>query len=109
MTISKEAITSILLPPLSVYWNKKPSKTVVLNAVLTLLGWVPGAIHAMIVNIKEKERSLVITNCHQTLLGFIFNPQILLIESCISPNMLVAPITKIIMLTTVPTKLFPER
>src|SRR5674476_1400855 len=51
-----------------------------------------------ILNIKENESSLVIINCHQIFFGFTLNPQILLMESCISPNMLVAPINK----TTIP-------
>lgn len=57
-------------------------------------------------SINKKDNNLRKINCHQTLLDLIRSPQILFIESCISPKILVAPIIRIIMLKTVVKKLF---
>lgn len=43
-------ILNILLPPLSVYLNHGLGTTFVISLVLTLIGWIPGVIHAFIVN-----------------------------------------------------------
>ncbi|MFD2696448.1 YqaE/Pmp3 family membrane protein [Mesonia sediminis] len=43
-------ILNILLPPLAVFLKHGLSGTFFLNLVLTLIGWLPGVIHAFIVN-----------------------------------------------------------
>jgi len=43
-------ILSILLPPVAVFMNKGFGGTFLLNILLTLIGWIPGVIHALIVN-----------------------------------------------------------
>jgi uncharacterized membrane protein YqaE (UPF0057 family) len=45
------AILSILLPPLAVGLKTGLSGTFVLNVVLTLIFWLPGVIHALIVTL----------------------------------------------------------
>lgn len=39
---------AIVLPPLAVFFCGKPFQTV-LNILLTLLGWIPGIVHALFV------------------------------------------------------------
>lgn len=41
-------LLALLLPPLAVLLCRKPFQAV-LNVVLTLLGWIPGAVHAILV------------------------------------------------------------
>ncbi|WP_424493478.1 YqaE/Pmp3 family membrane protein [Salinimicrobium sp. GXAS 041] len=43
-------ILNILLPPLSVYLNHGLGTTFLISLVLTIIGWLPGVIHAFIVN-----------------------------------------------------------
>ncbi len=43
-------ILNILLPPLAVFLKHGLSGIFFLNLVLTLIGWLPGVIHAFIVN-----------------------------------------------------------
>ncbi|HAX16665.1 MULTISPECIES: YqaE/Pmp3 family membrane protein [Leeuwenhoekiella] len=43
-------ILSILLPPLGVALSKGLGKDFIINVILTLLGWLPGVIHAFYVN-----------------------------------------------------------
>lgn len=43
-------ILSILLPPVAVFMNKGLGGAFFLNLLLTLIGWIPGVIHALIVN-----------------------------------------------------------
>lgn len=43
-------ILNILLPPLAVYLNHGVGTTLLISVVLTLIGWLPGVIHAFIVN-----------------------------------------------------------
>lgn len=40
-------LLAIVLPPLSVLWQKGLGGTFWLNIVLTLLGYIPGVIHAI--------------------------------------------------------------
>ncbi|WP_027349103.1 YqaE/Pmp3 family membrane protein [Halotalea alkalilenta] len=42
-------VLDVILPPLSVYFQTGLSGTLLLNLALTLLGWVPGIIHALMV------------------------------------------------------------
>jgi len=43
-------ILNILLPPLAVFLKHGFSGTFFINLLLTLLGWLPGVIHAFLVN-----------------------------------------------------------
>ncbi|WP_224483436.1 YqaE/Pmp3 family membrane protein [Robertkochia aurantiaca] len=43
-------ILNILLPPLAVFMNHGVGATFLVSIVLTLIGWIPGVIHAFIVN-----------------------------------------------------------
>lgn len=43
-------ILNILLPPLAVYLNHGVGSTLLISVILTLIGWLPGVIHAFIVN-----------------------------------------------------------
>ena len=49
-------LLALLLPPLAVLLCGKPFQAL-LNLVLTLLGWLPGAIHAiLVVNSHESDK-----------------------------------------------------
>nr|WP_321222834.1 YqaE/Pmp3 family membrane protein [uncultured Psychroserpens sp.] len=43
-------ILSILLPPVAVFMEHGLGKQFLINVLLTILGWLPGVIHALIVN-----------------------------------------------------------
>lgn len=43
-------VLNILLPPLAVFLKHGLSGTFLINLILTAIGWVPGVIHAFIVN-----------------------------------------------------------
>ncbi|MBU3012060.1 YqaE/Pmp3 family membrane protein [Polaribacter vadi] len=45
-------ILSILLPPVAVLLKHGLGKEFVINVLLTILGWLPGVIHAFYVNSK---------------------------------------------------------
>lgn len=45
-------VLSILLPPLAVFLQKGLGSDFLINVLLTLLGWLPGVIHALWVNQK---------------------------------------------------------
>ena len=47
---------AIVLPPLAVFLNSGISSAFFINILLTLLGWVPGIIHAVWVLQKTEER-----------------------------------------------------
>jgi uncharacterized membrane protein YqaE (UPF0057 family) len=49
-------IASIVVPPLGVFLITGVSSALVINILLTLLGWLPGAIHALWILSKESER-----------------------------------------------------
>ncbi|MBE9190582.1 YqaE/Pmp3 family membrane protein [Gloeocapsopsis crepidinum LEGE 06123] len=48
--------TGILLPPLGVFLTEGISTAFLINIVLTLLGWLPGSIHAVWIIVKHEER-----------------------------------------------------
>lgn len=50
-------IASILLPPLGVFMNMGISQALVINILLTLLGWLPGVIHALWIISKKSEEA----------------------------------------------------
>ncbi|MGB7394719.1 MAG: YqaE/Pmp3 family membrane protein [Pricia sp.] len=43
-------ILNILLPPLAVFMTHGLGTTFLISVVLTILAWIPGVIHAFIVN-----------------------------------------------------------
>ncbi|MCW8981702.1 MULTISPECIES: YqaE/Pmp3 family membrane protein [Altibacter] len=43
-------ILSILLPPLAVFLKHGLGTTFLISVILTLIGWIPGVIHAFVVN-----------------------------------------------------------
>ncbi|MEL6578335.1 MAG: YqaE/Pmp3 family membrane protein [Cyanobacteria bacterium J06621_12] len=49
-------IASILLPPLGVFLTMGISQALLINVLLTLLGWVPGIIHALWIMSKKSEQ-----------------------------------------------------
>ena len=49
-------ILGILLPPLGVFLTVGVGTTLVINILLTLLGWLPGSIHALWVIVKQAEK-----------------------------------------------------
>jgi uncharacterized membrane protein YqaE (UPF0057 family) len=50
-------IISILLPPLGVFLTMGVSQALLINILLTLLGWVPGVIHALWLLSKKSEQA----------------------------------------------------
>lgn len=48
-------LTGILVPPVGVFLTTGLSPTLVINILLTLLGWLPGSIHAVWVIVKREE------------------------------------------------------
>ena len=45
-------IINLLLPPLGVFLEHGVGKNLLINIVLTLIGWIPGVIHAFWINGK---------------------------------------------------------
>lgn len=43
-------ILNILLPPVAVFMKHGVGSTLLISIILTLIGWIPGVIHAFIVN-----------------------------------------------------------
>ncbi len=43
-------ILNILLPPVAVFMKHGVGTTLLISILLTLIGWLPGVIHAFIVN-----------------------------------------------------------
>lgn len=52
-------IAAILLPPLGVFLTMGVSQALLINVLLTLLGWVPGVIHALWIISKQSEQASV--------------------------------------------------
>jgi uncharacterized membrane protein YqaE (UPF0057 family) len=52
-------ILGILLPPLGVFLAYGISSTLLINIGLTLLGWVPGIIHAVWAISKQQEQQSI--------------------------------------------------
>ena len=50
-------IAAIVLPPLGVFMTMGISQALIINVLLTLLGWIPGVIHALWVISKESEKA----------------------------------------------------
>ena len=49
-------IASIILPPVGVFLTVGIGTTLVINILLTILGWLPGVIHALWILSKQSER-----------------------------------------------------
>lgn len=47
----------ILVPPVGVFLTTGISTAFIINILLTLLGWLPGSIHAVWVIVKDEERA----------------------------------------------------
>ncbi|MDD2476163.1 MAG: YqaE/Pmp3 family membrane protein [Dysgonamonadaceae bacterium] len=45
-------LLSVLLPPLAVFLKRGVGTPLLINILLTILGWVPGVVHALYVNQK---------------------------------------------------------
>ncbi len=43
-------ILNILLPPLAVFMKHGVGSALIISIILTIIGWIPGVIHAFIVN-----------------------------------------------------------
>ncbi|ADF53674.1 membrane protein, UPF0057 [Zunongwangia profunda SM-A87] len=43
-------ILNVILPPVAVYIKYGAKKEFLVNLLLTFLGWIPGVIHAFIIN-----------------------------------------------------------
>jgi len=50
-------ILGILIPPLGVYLTVGISSALIINILLTILGWLPGSIHAVWIISKQAERA----------------------------------------------------
>ncbi|MGF1480034.1 MAG: YqaE/Pmp3 family membrane protein [Cyanophyceae cyanobacterium] len=50
-------LLGILLPPLGVFLTTGVSTAFLINILLTLLGWLPGSIHAVWIITKEAEKA----------------------------------------------------
>ena len=50
-------IASIVLPPLGVFMSMGISQALLINVLLTLLGWIPGIIHALWILSKQAEQA----------------------------------------------------
>jgi uncharacterized membrane protein YqaE (UPF0057 family) len=49
-------LLGLFLPPVGVFLTEGVGTTLIINIVLTLLGWLPGSIHAIWVIAKHDER-----------------------------------------------------
>jgi uncharacterized membrane protein YqaE (UPF0057 family) len=49
-------LLGIFLPPVGVFLTYGPGPTLLINILLTLLGWVPGSIHAVWAIAKHEEK-----------------------------------------------------
>lgn len=49
-------ILGILLPPVGVFMTYGVSSTLFINILLTILGWIPGSIHAVWAIVKHEEK-----------------------------------------------------
>lgn len=52
-------VAAIVLPPLGVFMAMGISQALLINVLLTLLGWVPGVIHALWILSKQAEQANV--------------------------------------------------
>ena len=50
-------ITGFILPPLGIFLTVGVGPTLFINILLTILGWLPGSIHAVWVIVKREEKA----------------------------------------------------
>lgn len=50
-------VLAVVFPPLPVLIERGCSGTLLINVLLTLLGWLPGVIHSVFVSVIEPRRS----------------------------------------------------
>lgn len=50
-------VIAFLLPPLAVFLNRGCGEDFCINFLLTLLGWIPGVIHAMYIIITDRDKA----------------------------------------------------
>ncbi|MDB9375952.1 YqaE/Pmp3 family membrane protein [Nodularia sphaerocarpa] len=50
-------LLGLVLPPLGVFMTVGAGPTLLINILLTLLGWLPGSIHAVWVIAKHEEQT----------------------------------------------------
>ncbi|MGB3694787.1 MAG: YqaE/Pmp3 family membrane protein [Spirulinaceae cyanobacterium] len=56
MPLILRIVLGILLPPLGVFLTSGVSTALLINVLLTVLGWLPGSIHAVWVIVKQGEK-----------------------------------------------------
>jgi len=54
-----QIILGILIPPLGIFLTFGFGSTFLINVGLTLLGWVPGSIHAVWAIVKHQEQQTI--------------------------------------------------
>jgi len=54
-----QIILGILIPPLGIFLTFGFGPTLLINIGLTLLGWVPGSIHAVWAIVKHHEQQVI--------------------------------------------------
>lgn len=50
-------VLGIVLPPVGVFLTEGISTAFLINIVLTILGWIPGSIHALWIITKHEQRN----------------------------------------------------
>ncbi|PSO55052.1 MAG: YqaE/Pmp3 family membrane protein [Cyanobacteria bacterium QH_8_48_120] len=50
-------VLGIVLPPVGVFLTSGVSSALLINILLTILGWLPGSIHALWVIVKQEEKT----------------------------------------------------
>jgi uncharacterized membrane protein YqaE (UPF0057 family) len=50
-------ILAVLLPPLAVFLSSGISTALVINILLTVIGWLPGVIHALWIVTKQADQA----------------------------------------------------
>ncbi|MDJ0799814.1 MAG: YqaE/Pmp3 family membrane protein [Calothrix sp. MO_167.B12] len=56
MKLLLRLIIGFVIPPLGVFLTTGISSTLLINILLTLVGWLPGSIHAIWVILKQEEK-----------------------------------------------------
>ena len=52
-------VAAIVFPPLGVFLTMGVGQALIINILLTLLGWIPGVIHALWILSKQSEKANV--------------------------------------------------
>ena len=59
-------LLAFFLPPLAVFLNRGCGEDFCINMLLTLLGWIPGVIHAMYIIVTDRDKDEVMTEATTT-------------------------------------------